>query len=160
MPIGVEDVVRAELTDAQAILRLQKLAYQSEARLYGDWSIPPLTQTLEDLRREFDHKTVLKVQRDGVIVGSVRAALRNGVCEIGRLIVHPDHQRQSIGTHLMQAIEAAFPHASRYALFTGARSVGNVRLYGRLGYEAMRTERLSPSVALIYMETRQARAPH
>ena len=30
----------------RAILELQKLAYQSEARLYEDWTLPPLTQTL------------------------------------------------------------------------------------------------------------------
>lgn len=36
--------------DAAAILALQKLAYQSEARLYDDYSLPPLTQTLPEMQ--------------------------------------------------------------------------------------------------------------
>jgi hypothetical protein len=35
--------------DAEEILDLQRLAYESEARFYEDWTIPPLTQTLEQL---------------------------------------------------------------------------------------------------------------
>ena len=42
-------ILPAEPQDARAILGLQKLAYQSEARLYNDWSLPPLAQTLESL---------------------------------------------------------------------------------------------------------------
>lgn len=45
MPI----ITAASPADAAAILALQKLAYQSEARLYNDFSIPPLLQTLEEL---------------------------------------------------------------------------------------------------------------
>src|ERR1039457_3925463 len=39
----------ADKTDAPEILALQKIAYQSEAELYGDDSLPALQQTLEDL---------------------------------------------------------------------------------------------------------------
>jgi hypothetical protein len=44
----------ATIQDADAILALQKLAYQSEAAIYADYTIPPLTQTLEELKAEFD----------------------------------------------------------------------------------------------------------
>ncbi len=33
---------------------------------------------------------------DGRLVGSVRASERDGICHIGRLIVHPDYRRKSI----------------------------------------------------------------
>jgi hypothetical protein len=39
----------ASLEDAQAILELQRLACQSEAVLYQDFMIQPLTQSLEEL---------------------------------------------------------------------------------------------------------------
>ena len=38
-------VKRASFEDAKEILDLQKLAYVSEAEIYNDYSIPPLTQT-------------------------------------------------------------------------------------------------------------------
>ena len=46
--------LRAEKSDAPEILALQKTAYQSEAEVYGDDSLPALQQTLEELQNDFD----------------------------------------------------------------------------------------------------------
>src|SRR5512147_1836803 len=46
--------LRADKSDAPEILALQKIAYQSEAELYGDDSLPALQQTLEDLENDFE----------------------------------------------------------------------------------------------------------
>ena len=137
------EISHAEPSDAVVILALQKLAYQSEARLYQDWSIPPLTQTLDEIATEFGGKIFLKACLADAIVGSVRASLDRGTCAIGRLIVHPDRQHRGIGTRLMQAIEALSAEAERFEIFTGERSEGNIRLYTRLGYRVFRTKRLS-----------------
>lgn len=142
----------AEEVDAEAILALQKLAYQREAALYGDWSIPPLVQTLDDIRAEFAQATFLKAVTGGAIVGSVRARMHDRTCAIGRLIVQPDSQRRGIGTLLMDAIESAFPAAARFEVFTGDKSEGNLRLYSRLGYRVFRKERLSSHLTLVFLE--------
>lgn len=147
--IMIED---AGVHDAADILALQKLAYQSEAALYDDYSIPPLTQTLEELTAELQRGVVLKAMLDGRIVGSVRATVQDGTCCIGRLIVHPDVQGHGLGTRLMNAIEARFGHADRYELFTGQRSARNLHLYRKLGYRVAREERLSDRVMIVYLE--------
>ena len=141
-------------SDAGAILSLQKRAYESEARLYNDWSIPPLVQTLDSLVEEIKAITVLKAVEGGGIVGSVRAKLDGTNCFIGRLIVEPAHQGHGIGTALLQAIEGSFPNATRFELFTGSRSEGNIRLYQRHGYAVVRTEQLSEQVSLVFMHKR------
>ena len=148
----MKQILHADISDAEEILELQKLAYQSEAVIYSDRSIPPLTQTLYEIKNEFAHTTFLKVCDSGRLIGSVRASNHNGTCEIGRLIVHPDFQRKGIGTLLMSAIEAEFPNVKRFELFTGSKSEGNIRLYERLGYRKLRTDRLSPKVELVFME--------
>lgn len=43
----------AEIRDAETILNLQKLAYQSEAAIYNDKTTAPLRQTLDEIRAEF-----------------------------------------------------------------------------------------------------------
>jgi GNAT superfamily N-acetyltransferase len=138
--------------DAEAILALQRLAYQSEAELYGDWSIPPLTQTLDSLCDELaSDMTFLCAKAGGALVGSVRAKLNGGVCEIGRLMVHPDYQGRGIGSALLCAIEAKYSAAARYELFTGDRSAANLRLYQRQGYVVTHSKRLSQSVNFVYL---------
>lgn len=145
-------ISEAAVTDAQAILSLQKLAYQGEAELYNDLNIPPLTQTLSHITSEFEKLVFLKAEYGNRLIGSVRASLEGDTCAIGRLIVHPDFQGNGIGTQLMLEIETYFSNAQRYELFTGTKSTGNIRLYQRLGYRIFREKDLSSMVRLVYLE--------
>ncbi len=147
-------IAQATPDDAAEILALQKMAYQSEAELNDDWAIPPLTQTLPEILSEFETKVFLKAVYSDKIIGSVRASLDSGTCQVGRLIVRPDHQGKGIGTLLMGEIEIAFSRAERFELFTGVKSVNNIRLYQGLGYRKFREEALSPKVRLVFMEKR------
>jgi GNAT superfamily N-acetyltransferase len=145
-------LLRATVADALEILALQKLSYLSEARLYNDYSIPPLTQTVEDLVADFGRKTFLKAVEDGRIVGSVNGFRKDDCCHIGRLMVHPDFQGRGIGSLLMEAIEAAFDDVRAWELFTGELSLNNIRLYERLGYRIVREEPFPGSTfAVVFM---------
>lgn len=145
-------IQRATAADAPAILALQKRAYESEARLYDDWTLPPLTQTLDSLRAEFSNSVVLGAFEGERLVGAVRARESNGTALVGRLIVEPDRQGLGLGTRLMKEIEAALPVTPRFELFTGSRSEANLRLYERLGYRRIREQVLSPAVTLVFLE--------
>jgi GNAT superfamily N-acetyltransferase len=145
-------ITRADSQDASEILILQKLAYQSEARLNDDWTIPPLTQTLAEMEKDIDTMMVLKAVAGNRIIGSVRAHESSGTCFIGRLIVHPDYQKGGIGSALMNAIETAFSKTDRFELFTGTKSIDNIRLYEKLGYTQYRFEDLSPKVRIVFLE--------
>ncbi|OLN21193.1 GNAT family N-acetyltransferase [Domibacillus antri] len=134
-------IEQATIKDAEEILSLQKLAYVSEAEIYNDYTIHPLTQTLEESKQSFESSLVLKYVEDGNIIGSVRAFEKEGICYIGKLMVHPDHQNKGIGRRLMQEIESRFPGAV-YELFTGSKSVKNISLYEKLGYKGFKQEKL------------------
>lgn len=145
------DITVASLDDGDKILQLQKLAYASEAELYQDWSLPPLTQTLASLAQEFSTSTILKAVINNNIVGSVRARYTDKTCHIGRLIVHPNFQKQGIGSALLQKIEQAFAQAKTYELFTGSKSESNIRFYLSQGYSISHTKTISDRLALTYL---------
>ncbi len=142
----------AQLDDAREILQLQKWAYQSEAALYDDYTLPPLVQTLEEVQAQFHDHVFLKAVEDGVIIGSVRAMAKDGVCHIGRLIVHPDRLNQGTGTALLRALEARFPDAVGFELFTGSKSQKSLHLYDKLGYRPFRREQQTDKVELIFLK--------
>jgi ribosomal protein S18 acetylase RimI-like enzyme len=145
-------IEEAGVLDAEVILDIQKTAYQSEAELHNDFNIPPLTQTLKEIREDFDRQLFLKAVIRGEIVGSVRAYEEEGTCFIGRLIVRPEYQDRGIGTMLMGEIENRFSHAERFELFTGHRSEKDLYLYNKLGYEVFKEEPLHEDLTLLYME--------
>lgn len=101
-------IQKATVSDAEEILSLQKISYKSEADLYDNYGIPPMTQTMKDIQNEFEHKTFLKAVVDENIIGSVRAFVQGNTCYIGRLAVHPDFQNQGIGSQLVNEIENTF----------------------------------------------------
>jgi ribosomal protein S18 acetylase RimI-like enzyme len=167
----LKSITHASPDDAPAILELQKLAYQSEAKLYNDWNIPPLIQTLDELISDFTTKIFLKAQVEGKIVGSVRGHQVGDTCFIERLIVHPNFRGQGIGTALMTQIESYFDSLSerlflrqrlrqrqrvlRFELFTGHKNDRNIRLYELLGYQIFKHEKITETLSFIFMEKHQ-----
>ncbi|MEE1797287.1 MULTISPECIES: GNAT family N-acetyltransferase [unclassified Streptomyces] len=146
----------ASAQDAEQILKLQYLCYQNEAELYGDYTIEPLTQTLDDLRAELDGGHGLVARLGDEVVASVRGSVdADGTARIAKLIVHPRLRRHGLGGRLLDAIEvhfAAEPAAQRFQLFTGHRNEGNLRLYRSRGYAPVATEQVGPKLRLVRLE--------
>ncbi len=145
-------IEHAILLDLSQILELQKLAYKSEAEIYNDFSIPPLQQTITELKEDFKSQIFLKATHNEKLIGSVRAYRDGDTCFIGRLIVHPKHQNKGIGTKLMNAIEKWFDSVKRYELFTGDKSMRNLYLYKKLGYKMFKMEVLNENIKLKFLE--------
>jgi len=148
-------IIRATEIDAEEILRLQQAAYLSEAVIYRNFTIQPLTQTLEETLAEFRESTVLKAVSDGQIIGSVRAtAQKDGSVYIGKLMVLPDYQNRGVGKRLMRAVEGEFAQ-KRYWLVTGHKSEKNLRIYEKLGYSRYKTEKTTEGLSLIYLQKQE-----
>ncbi len=73
--------------DAGEVLTIQRAAFASEALIYGDPDMPPLTQTLEELRAELVENLGCVAVTDHRIVGAVRARRAGELLLIGRLAI-------------------------------------------------------------------------
>ena len=134
----IDRVVRLGVADAGELLTLQRAAYVTEAQLHDDVRLPPLVQSLEQLRTELSapHVTAWGVRRAGRLVAAVRLCdLGHGTVELGRLVVAPDVQGSGLGSRLLTDAERLAPEGTTAVhLFTGERSEANLRLYRRHGY--------------------------
>jgi ribosomal protein S18 acetylase RimI-like enzyme len=146
------DIVVARTDDASEILKLCYLAYQREGMRYGDWTIPPLSETYASVLADCATRNVLIARSGTSIAGTIRAVRHGDVVDVYRLAVHPRFERRGLGSKLLTAVEARFPGADRFALFTGHESYGNLRLYARHGYREVRREVASPVASLVFLE--------
>ena len=118
---------------------MRRAAFVTEAQQYGDPHIPPLTQTLEELRED--------LQADGVItLGgwyghrlSARCGWAGGT-EGARSVASPSPptcRASGIGTQLLMAVLPYLPEDIKEVwVFTGQRlQVQNLSLYAKHGYE-------------------------
>ncbi|MGW4380771.1 GNAT family N-acetyltransferase [Kitasatospora sp. NPDC004531] len=151
--MGMSVIIAAARPDeAEQILKLQYLGYQSEAELYSDWSLEPLTQSLESLRAELADHRVLVARLGEEVVGTARGWVdENGVGQIGRLVVHPRMQRHGLGRRLLTALEEQLVEdgaSGGFELFTGHRS-NSLRLYRRLGYRETEVREVSRRLSIV-----------
>jgi GNAT superfamily N-acetyltransferase len=152
-------IERAVAVDAGEILTVQRAAYVSEAQLYGDPYIPPLVESLEQMRKTIETAVVLKALDQGRIVGAVRGRLSGTTCLVGRLVVVPDRQGQGLGTALLGALHEQVPEATVFDLYTGHLSEANLRLYRRLGYRETHRERMDDHLTMVHLRRQPDRSP-
>jgi predicted N-acetyltransferase YhbS len=141
----------AEPEEAGEILTVQRAAYVSEAQLYGDPFLPPLVESVDQIRRAVETATVLVARDGGRIVGAIRGRLSGTTCMVGRLVVAPDAQGRGVGGTLLKALHDEMVSALAFDLFTGHLSEGNLRLYRRHGYRETRRERMNDHLTLVHM---------
>lgn len=150
------------MQDAGELFTLQRAAYVTEAQAHKDLSLPPLTQSLDELARGLVDPEVTAF---GLRVGGARllAAVRvrfspteSHTAEVGRLVVAPDMQGEGRGSRLLEFVEKNLPdQVQELHLFTGEHSRGNLRLYARFGYEETHRTPTPGGYALVNMIKRR-----
>lgn len=149
-------IAAAGAQDAEQVLKLQYLCFQSEAELYGNYRIDPLVQTLDSVRAEIATNLVFVARLGDEVVGSVRgSADQDGTGRIAKLCVHPRLQGHGLGARLLRAAESGLTDqlaATRFRLHTGHRSESNLRLYRRAGYAPVGNATGQDGVQMILLE--------
>ena len=130
------DILPITPDDAGEALTLQRAAFVQEALIYDSVQMPPLTQSLDELRAELVDNLGCVARERGRMLGAVRAQRDGDLLLIGRIAIAPDVQGKGIGSRLLDAVEARGREAGcrEAELFTGSLSEANLRLYVRAGY--------------------------
>jgi len=145
-------IAKATFEDLPAILELQKLAFISEAQIHNNFKIQPLVQTLEEIQKEFENWTILKlIDEQQKIIGSIRANEEETKVQIGKLIIHPDFQNKGLGSRLLKEAEEMYPNKS-FELLTSSKSEKNLWLYKKNGYREVKREIGLDGLEFVFLE--------
>ena len=141
------DVRRLDLSDEDTlrqIWELQRLAYAVEAKLIGYDGIPPLHESLAELRT--CGESFLGGYDENRLIGAVSwirpddATL--GIC---RLVVQPRAHRSGIATALLNALDALQP-AERTVVSTGTANIPALALYRNRGFVPTGQQQIAPGI--------------
>ncbi|MFF4018061.1 GNAT family N-acetyltransferase [Streptomyces sp. NPDC001843] len=156
---SIAEPVRLDLSDPDTLRHLrdlQRASYEVEARLIGFDGIPPLHESLEQLRA--CDESFLGVRDELRLVGAVAwTRLPNGALDICRLVVHPVAHRRGVATALLDALDSIEP-AELTVVSTGTANLPAVALYRRRGFIPVGERQIAPGVTVTLLERKNASA--
>jgi chromate reductase, NAD(P)H dehydrogenase (quinone) len=149
---------RLTVGSAGEALTLQRAAFVAEAAIYGTVHIPPLLDTIDDLRREVERNIVIGAFDAQRLIGSARLTVDGPVGWVSRVAVAPDKQGRGVGSALLQYIEEVAPAVvTELQLAAAGKSESNIGLYERRGYREFSRGPDSVGTPMVFM--RKNRVP-
>lgn len=135
---------------ARSVLALQRESYAVEAALIGSDGLPPLTETLEELRAA--GMDWLGTFDEAGLTGAISwKILDDGAVDIYRLVVAPRVFRRGIASALLDELEGRFP--DRPTLVSTGRGNGPaLELYRRRGFTVVREREAIPGLWVTELE--------
>lgn len=146
-------IVRLDLQDEQTVQKLwnmQQRAYRIEAEIIGTEDIPPLRESVEQLRA--CGETFYGYIEGGELAGAVSFLIEGDTLDIHRMIVDPIHFRKGIASQLLASVHEH--GSSKIIVATGSLNEPAVRLYGRHGFTLTDKKEVKPGLWLSFFEKR------
>jgi len=147
---GLHRLDLADETIARSVLALQRASYAVEAALIDDDRIPPLTETLDELRGAA--LEWLGTGDEHGLTGAVAwKILDDDTVDIYRLVVAPRSFRRGVATALLDRLDGLYP-GRRVVVSTGRDNEPAVTLYVRRGFAVVREHEVIPGLFVADLE--------
>ena len=124
----------AGLEDAEALLAVQKLAFNALLEKYQDYDTNPAMELLSNLRRKLSERDYYFILLDGREVGYVVVKHTESSLHITPIGIMPECQGRGVGHKAMLLLEELYPENQRWSLGTILQEPGLCRFYESLGY--------------------------
>ncbi|MFD3616576.1 GNAT family N-acetyltransferase [Streptomyces sp. NPDC058676] len=151
---------RLDLADSvtlRQLWELQRAAYAVEAELIGFDGIPPLHETLQELRGCAE--SFLGVSDEIGLAGAVSwTRLHDGTLDICRLVVHPRAHRRGIATVLLDSLDVMEP-TDVTLVSTGTANQPALALYRSRGFTPTSERGIAPGITVTLLERRTDDSP-
>lgn len=151
----IDRVDEADLADdalAKRLLAIQIAAYTLEAEWLKYPGLPPLFETVDDLRASGERFLAARIDEE--IVGAASFATHATSLEICRLVVSPPYMRRGIAGRLLAAVEEFRRDRPTITVSTGEDNLPAIRLYLRNGYSIVGHSTLPDGLRLVGLAKR------
>ena len=141
------------MTDSNSveeILKVQLPAYMVEAELIDFYGIPNLKDTAETIKS--CGETFYGYYVDEALAGFIAYKLEDGLLDIYRLAIHPEHFRKGIATSLLSYMEEQNPGINKIIVSTGSKNYPARNVYLNNGFRIAGEKEVAPSVFITLFE--------
>ncbi|WP_312117156.1 GNAT family N-acetyltransferase [Brevibacillus reuszeri] len=146
----IQSIAISNRETAKRVWALQQAAYAVEAKLIGWADLPPLRETVDEL---LECGEMFACFMDGAeLAGAISFKVEEGVVDIHRMMVHPNHFRKGIASKLLQHVEAVQPEWQKMIVSTGALNEPATQLYQRHGFMLVEQKEVAPGLKLSFFE--------
>ena len=115
------------------LFELQRASYLVEAKLINFFEIPPLKETMAELKK--CGESFLGYFECDKLTGALSYTSEGEVLTICRMIVHPNHFRKGIAQKLLEEAEKINGEMSIIKVSTGKENIPAKKLYQKNGYK-------------------------
>lgn len=128
-------IKKIDMTDselAKEVLAIQIPSYKIEAEIIDFYDIPPLKDNVATLQQ--CGETFFGYYSREELCGVISIKMENGIIDICRLMVHPDHFRKGIAKLLLDFVERDKANFDAITVSTGTRNIPAVSFYLKSGF--------------------------
>lgn len=148
-------IARTIPREAEALLRIQKDAFQADLKKYKDNDSSPAAETLEFFKYKLNHSYHYTLFADEKIIGGVCIVkVTDDHYRLFRIFISPDYQNKGIGSKIVPYMEKKFPQAKKWSLDTPKDNKLTRRFYEKFGYRMTKEYKVNELLTLVEYEKR------
>ena len=149
-------IKKLNLQDYQLVkelYELQRASYLIEAELINFYEIPPLVETIEELKK--CGETFFGYFVGDELAGAISIMIEGHEATICRMVVHPNHFRKGIAQKLLAFIEKNLSHYPVIKVSTGKENTPANKLYLKNGFLLVGDIEVAPGLFISNFEKRK-----
>ncbi|MGG1674416.1 GNAT family N-acetyltransferase [Neobacillus sp. NRS-1170] len=132
---------------------LQRASYLVEAELINFFEIPPLKESLQDLKESGE--TFIGYFENSELTGAISYTIQEQVVTICRMVVHPNHFRKGIAQKLLTYVEKNHSDLPIFNVSTGKENTPAKNLYLKNGFQVTGDIEVVPGLFISHFEKRK-----
>ncbi|WP_160719149.1 GNAT family N-acetyltransferase [Bacillus sp. USDA818B3_A] len=132
------------------LFELQRASYLIEAKLINFYEIPPLLETIEELKN--CGETFFGYYVDEKLTGAISYTTREHTLTICRMVVLPEHFRKGIAQKLLRKVEEQNPDISVLNVSTGKDNPPAKNFYLKNGFTFLSDHEVIPGLFISHFK--------
>jgi len=146
-------ITRTKMHEAEALLNIQKEAFQSDLKKYKDYDTSPAAELLDFFKYKINHSFHFTIFLNGKIAGGICIVKITDIhYRLVRIFLSPNLQNRGLGSKILTQMENKFPQAKVWSLDTPKDNERTRHFYEKFGYKKTKENKINNRLTLIEYE--------